>query len=212
MRRLQHGVYGNILRDDLIVLTSSPSATRPPIDDFDQGGEKDWRRIERSDDDLEKAIFNELRQYFDFISRYSTVLSKAGSSLPPKDSTHLATINFSVKGNATIASMEIDRGGRPHKLGAPKDFNSVGFFLHLPKITGYPCGAIVSFSMGGYENLLWNRIVRLRYQDWLKRPVFAFALLNLPAEPLQPLTPMLADTAPTKILIQHWLDKAPADR
>jgi hypothetical protein len=37
-------------------------------------------------------------------------------------------------------------------------------------------------------------------------PVFALALLKLPKEPPQPLTPMLADDAPAKVLIEHRLD------
>ena len=60
--------------------------------------------------------------------------------------------------------------------------------------------------MGGYENLLWNRIVRLRFHNWFDRPVFALALLKLPKEAPLPLTPMLADDAPAKVLIEHRLD------
>ncbi len=181
--------------------------TRPPMDDFydeiQEAGKKDWRIIRRSNDDLEKAIFQELRVYFTHVSRNSTILSPlAQKLLSPQFADH-ASITYHTRGKATIGRLETSRAGRPVSLKAPNDFNSMGFFLHLPRIGVYPCGMVVSFSMGGYENLLWNRIVRLKYDKWLKQPTFACALLNLRAEPTEPLTPKLADDAPVKILIEH---------
>ena len=190
--------FAFLKRGDLVVCT-----TRPPMDDFYQAGKKDWRIIRRSDDHLEKAIFQELRVYFTHVSRNSTILSPAAQKLLPPQFTDLAFISYHTRGKATIGNLVTQRSGREVSLHAPADFNSIGFFLHLPKINGYPSGMVVSFSMGGYENLLWNRIVRLKYDRWLKQPTFACALLNLPAEPTEPLTPKLADHAPVKILIEH---------
>ena len=190
--------FAFLKRGDLVVCT-----TRPPMDDFYQAGKKDWRIIRRSNDDLEKAIFQELRVYFTHVSRKSTILAKAAKSLLPPEYAHFASIKYHTRGKATIGNVVTNRSGLDVPEEAPADFNSIGFFLHLPKINRYPCGMVVSFSMGGYENLLWNRIVRLKYDRWLKQPTFACALLNLPAEPTEPLTPKLADHAPVKILIEH---------
>ena len=142
--RLKAKEFAFLQPGDLVVAT-----TRPPLDDFHEGKEKDWRRIERSNDDLEKAISKNLRRFFKHVSRYSTVLSPETSRLLPSDFSSLASINFHTKGKGTIASIEVTRGGRARNLNAPKDFNTVGFFLHLPQITGYPCGLVASFSMGG---------------------------------------------------------------
>ena len=191
---------------DLVVTT-----TRPPLDDLlgdSQRKEKDrdWRHIDRSDDALEKAIHKDLRRFFTHLSRYGAILTPEMAALLPPEFASMATINFHTKGKGTISSTELSVRGRTRTKSAPKDFNAIGFFVHLEKVTGYPCGLIASFSMGGYENLLWNRIVRLRFHNWFNGPVFALALLKLPKEPSQPLTPMLADDAPAKVLIEHWLD------
>jgi hypothetical protein len=185
---------------DLVVTT-----TRPPLDDVLEKGEKDRRHIDRSEDALEKAIHEDLRRFFNHLSRYGVILSSEMAALLPPEYASLAKINFHTRGKATILNTELTIRGRARTKSAPKGFNAIGIFIHLDKVNGFPCGLIASFSMGGYENLLWNRIVRLRYHQWFERPSFALALLNLPDEPPQPLTPMLADDARAKVLIEHWL-------
>lgn len=198
--------FGFLHPGDLIVIT-----TRPPLSDYlgdpAHGGEdKDKRYVSRSYNHLEQALFGDLSRFFSHVSRYHVELSQETTGLLPEPSKSMAIINFHTKGKATIRSMEIFAGGRTRTVKAPKEFNAVGCFLHLKQITDYPCGAIVSFSMGGYENLLWNRIVRLRFGQWLKKPVFAFVGLSLPEEPPQPLTPQIADKAHARVLIERWLE------
>jgi hypothetical protein len=185
---------------DLVVTT-----TRPPLDDVLEKGDKDRRHIDRSEDALEIAIHQELRRFFNHLSRYGIILSPEMAALLPPEYASLAKINFHTRGKATIRTTELTVRGGTRTKSAPKGFNAIGIFIHLDKVSGFPCGFIASFSMGGYENLLWNRIVRLRYDQWFARPSFALALLNLPDEPPQPLTPMLADDARAKVLIEHWL-------
>lgn len=192
---------------DMIIMT-----TRPPLSDFpgdpgQKNEDKDKRYVSRSHDHLENALFKELEPFFSHVSRYHVVLSDEMKKLLPADSLAMGTLNFHTKGKATIRSMEVFAGGRARTMKAPKEFNAVGCFLHLKQIGGYPCGAVVSFSMGGYENLLWNRIVRLRFGEWLKSPVFAFVGLKVPEEPPQPLTPEIADKAHARVLIERWLEK-----
>ena len=191
---------------DLILMTTRPPLSDYPGDPAHKGEDKDKRYVSRSHDHLENALFKDLESFFSHVSRYSVVLTEETKKLLPVDSQAMAALNFHTKGKATIRSMEIFAGGRTRTVKAPKEFNAVGCFLRLKQITGYPCGAIVSFSMGGYENLLWNRIVRLRFGEWLKKPVFAFVGLNLPEEPPQPLTPEIADKAHARVLIERWLE------
>jgi hypothetical protein len=196
---------------DLVV-----SATRPPRsdylgDDLRDGEGKDRRYIIPSNDHLENAIFKDLDRFFAHVSRYCVELTPEMAGLLPQKFESMSHIKFHTKGKATIHSTMATIGGRVRELKGPKEFNAVGYFLHLGKITGYPCGLVLSFSMGGYENLLWNRIVRLRYSKWFDKPVFGFALLNLPEEPERPLTPELADGATSKVLIEEWLDVNGAD-
>lgn len=199
---------------DLLVMT-----TRPPLSDYlgdpkHAGEDKDKRHIVPSDNHLEKAIFSDLKRFFVYLSRYrveltpemAALLKSEVSKMMPHSPDAMAVIDFHTKGKATIRSTQVMAGGRPRDIRPPPQFNAVGYFLHTRKIPGYPCGMIVSFSMGGYENLLWNRIVRLRHSQWLSTPVFVFALLNLPEEPPQPLTPEIADKVIPKVLIEHWLD------
>lgn len=191
---------------DVIVMT-----TRPPLSDFlgdpeKKNEDKDKRYVSRSHDHLENALFKDLERFFSHVSRYSVLLAEETKKLLPPDWQAMATLNFHTKGKATIRSMEVFAGGRNRTVKAPKEFNAVGCFVNLKQISGYPCGAIVSFSMGGYENLLWNRIVRLRFGEWLKKPVFAFVGLSLPEEPPQPLTPEIADNAHARVLIERWLE------
>ncbi len=128
----------------------------------------------------------------------------------PANFARMASIHFHTTGKGTIASTYVPLKGRDHTHKTTKDdFNAVGYFIHLKQLTGYPCGLIASFSMGGYENLLWNRIVRLRFQHWFDHPIFCFALLKLPQEPPRPLTPALADDAPVEVLIAHRLPAKP---
>ena len=67
----------------------------------------------------------------------------------------------------------------------PKDSEiAIGFFLRTPSIPVYGCGLLACFGMGGWETLIWNRIVRTRYPEWVSRPSFIigqFDLKGLPA-------------------------------
>jgi hypothetical protein len=70
----------------------------------------------------------------------------------------------------------------------------------------YPHSAIVSFRRGGYETLRRNRIVRQRFGDWPKEPVFAFASPNVRGEPPGPLTPEMAERTYARAQIERWLN------
>src|SRR5258708_3227122 len=71
--------------------------------------------------------------------------------------------------------------------------SSIAFFLrtnHVPKLN---CAFIASFGMDGYRTLIWNRIIRNKFPNWLSSPRFVMAELIFkdPVNPipLKPLTP-----------------------
>jgi hypothetical protein len=48
--------------------------------------------------------------------------------------------------------------------------------------------------LAGYTTLIWNRIVRVRYPEWIDRPGFVMAeLIFRKPIPERPLTPEFAD-------------------
>jgi hypothetical protein len=205
--RVGPSAFNFIRSGDLVVLT-----TRPPIDDYlgdarNHHADRDRRLIQRSGHQLEEAIFSSLKpSCFSWVSRYCVELSPEMAGGLPEERRNMANLEFHKYGNGRIQQSSFLGGPHAHYRRVPKPRqHAVGYFAHLPKIKGFPCGLILSFSMGGYENLLWNRIVRLKFKEWLTKPVFAVVELELPEEPSQPLTPELADRAPMSVLLEQWL-------
>jgi hypothetical protein len=64
----------------------------------------------------------------------------------------------------------------------------VASFLHTNHLPSVGCSFVASFGMDGYGTLVWNRIIRQRFSDWLKSPRFTIAELvykkPIPAKPL----------------------------
>ena len=85
-----------------------------------------------------------------------------------------------------------------------KDANiSLGFFLRTNAIPEYGCGLLASFGMGGRETLIWNRIVRTRFPEWVSRNAFIVAEMNLTTIPANPMTLEFVDQIKTEILLEH---------
>ena len=81
--------------------------------------------------------------------------------------------------------------------------NAIGFFLRTPSIPVYGCGLLACFGMGGWETLIWNRIVRTRYSDWVRRPLFVVGQFDLKGLPENPPTLTFADKIKVEILLEH---------
>ena len=60
--------------------------------------------------------------------------------------------------------------------------------------------------MDGRETLIWNRIVRTRFPDWVNRPAFIVAEMNLTRIPETPTTLEFVDQIKVKILLEHRID------
>ena len=72
--------------------------------------------------------------------------------------------------------------------------STVAFLVAVERIGGLTCGLLVSFGMDGYSTLIWNRIVRVRHPEWLRKPGFVMAeLIFKKPIPTKPLTPEFAD-------------------
>ena len=59
--------------------------------------------------------------------------------------------------------------------------------------------------MGGWETLVWNRIVRTRFSDWLRNPVFVVAEMTIGKFPQKSATLDFVDQIKPTILLQHHI-------
>ena len=178
--------------DDLIVLT-----TRPPLDDVKHG---DKRLVRRSRSHLEEQIFAECRKYLRICARSHVQLAESvGARIKKADLVFHSYKSARLKYYKGLADLRVKN--------APKTSDiAIGFFLHTKAIPEYSCGLLASFGMGGRETLIWNRIVRTRYSEWLKRSAFIVAEFNLKTIPTNPVTLDFVDDIKAKILLDHPID------
>ena len=177
--------------DDLLVLT-----TRPPLDDLRYG---DKKHLDESSTHLEEQVFAECRKYLAVCARSHVQLTSAvGADFEGFD------FVFYQHNNARLKYSRRLRGPRSK---TPKDSEiAIGFFLRTPSIPVYGCGLLACFGMGGWETLIWNRIVRTRYSDWVSRPLFVVGQFDLKGLPENPPTLAFADEIKAEILLEHKIN------
>ena len=176
----------------LIVLT-----TRPPLDDVTHG---DKKLLQPSRTHLEKQVFAECRKYFAVSSRSHVQLTPAAGANFEK-----AELVFHQHKSARLKffkRLDEFRG----RCVSKKANISLGFFLRTKAIPEYGSGLLASFGMGSRETLIWNRIVRTRFPEWVNRSAFIVAEMNLNAIPANPMTLEFVDQIKMKILLEHRLD------
>ncbi len=185
---------------DLLVLT-----TRPPMDDQET---QDRKQIPASHNDLEDAIFADLRAYFAHCSRSSVSLSKElvdhycathGTSLKNV----CARFSFRQTHGAHVTSVGTLAEGEFAVPAPSGSYKSVAFFVHLPSIRNYGCRFISSFGISGNDTLAWSRIVATRYPEWLEQPCFVVAEMNITNAPKRPVTLHYVDDIKVDILLKH---------
>jgi hypothetical protein len=178
--------------DDLIVIT-----TRPPLDDEAHG---DKKYLARSFTHLEDQVFLECRKYFEICARSHVKLTPAvGTNL---DKAHL---EFYQHHSARLKSFM--RLSEFRRQKTPEDSEiAICFFLRTPSIPVYGCGLLACFGMGGWETLIWNRIVRTRYPEWVSRSSFIMGQLDLNGLPARPPTMAFADKIKVEILLEHKIN------
>ena len=158
---------------DLVVL-----ATRPPMNDKPD----DKKRLTRSSTYLEQLIFKAIRPYIRSCSRNQVTLNAVGLDCEKADYSFRQYTDARLLEYRSLAP-----GAKFQKVEGDK-YVTIGFFLNLPAIEDFGCGLLASFSMGGIETLIWNRIVRTRYSAWLAKPLFAVYELEIGTLPTQPIT------------------------
>jgi hypothetical protein len=80
---------------------------------------------------------------------------------------------------------------------------AIGFFLRTPSIPVYGCGLLACFGMGGWETLIWNRIVRTRYAEWVNTPLFVVGQFDMKGLPARPHTLDFVDKIKVELLLEH---------
>jgi|ERR1039458_2816778 hypothetical protein len=189
--RLGPDCFRFIKPNDLIVL-----ATRPPIDDRTHG---DKKRMLKSCTHLEEQIFTQCRNYFAICARSHIQLSESVAAKFER-----ADMDFQQHKGARLRSYRPLTGNKRTKISRGTDL-SIGFFLHTRTIPKYGCGLVVSFGMGGWETLVWNRIVRTRFSDWLCNPIFVVAEMTIGKFPQKSATLDFVDQIKPTILLEHHI-------
>jgi len=177
--------------DDLIVLS-----TRPPLDDARHG---DKKQMLESRTHLEQQVFKECRKFLAVCARSHVQLTEEFGAKCEK-----ADFVFHQHKSARLkyykGPEDLKNRGVPKKA----DINIV-FFLRTRSIPHYRCGLLLAFGMGGWETLIWNRVIRTKFPEWLNRPAFIVAELNTGGIPDRPVTLEFADQSKVRILLEHVL-------
>lgn len=186
--------------EDLLMLT-----TRPPLHDDVRPSRK---HVPQSGSRFERRIFDAIGGYLSICSRTHVRLQPglvqgrerrqgAGIHAMGADFTFCQNCDARLRAWTTLAARERARRLRHHS-----DYRSLGWFIHIPQVEGIGCGLIVSFGMGSFENLVWSRIVRTRFDRWFDAPVFAMAEMDLNKVPADPATLHFADDIPVRVLME----------
>ena len=183
--------FQSIKPEDLIVLT-----TRPPLDD---SRHSDKKRVRQSRTHLEGQIFAECRKYLAVCARTHVQLAKSvGANFKKAD------LVFRSYNGARLKYYKPLDEFRPRDV--PKRSNiAIGFFLRTKIVHEYGCGLLASFGIGGRATLIWNRIVRTRFPDWVNRCAFIVAEMHLAGIPKIPVTLEFMEQVKVKILLEHTI-------
>lgn len=191
-KKLGHEHFNFIKPDDLIVLT-----TRPPLDDRLHG---DKKHLDESYTHVEEQVFSEFRKYLAVCARSHVELTPAVG-----EGFERAELIFFQHKSARLKSFKGLKEFRNKK--PPEDSEiAIGFFLRTPSIPVYGSGLIACFGMGGWETLIWNRIVRTRYPEWVNRPSFVIGQFDMKGLPARPPTLTFVDKIKVEILLEHMID------
>ncbi len=172
---------------DMLVLT-----TRPPLHDR-VGIIPPHRKVIRgAKTELEEVLFELLSQYFEYCTRKHLQLTRRGVGCltveNPEKWGHVELYEYS---GAEILKHYVG----PEPVKPPSERHStIAFFLRANQLPRINCDFVASFGMDGYGTLIWNRIIRRRYPEWLASPRFVMAeLIYRKPIPSKPLTAEFVD-------------------
>ncbi len=191
-KKLGREHFNFIKPKDLIVL-----ATRPPLDDRKHG---DKKHLDESSSHLEEQVFAEFRKYLAICARSHVQLTQAvGAKFERADLMFYQHKSARLK---YFKRLDEFRNKKPTKDSE----TAIGFFLRVPAIPVYGCGLLACFGMGGWETLIWNRIVRTRFPKWVNRPSFVIGQFDMRGLPPRPPTLDFVDRIKVEILLEHKID------
>lgn len=173
---------------DMLVLT-----TRPPLHDR-VGIIPPHRKVIRgAKTELEVVLFELLSQYFEYCTRKHVQLTRHGVGClrveQPEKWAHVELYEYS---GAEILMHYV--GPEPVKPASERH-STIAFFLRANRLPKINCDFVASFGMDGYGTLIWNRIIRRRYPEWLAAPRFVMAeLIYKKPIPSKPITPEFVDS------------------
>ena len=187
-----HEPFSFIKPNDLVVLT-----TRPPLDDRRHA---DKKHLQESYTHLEEQVFSKFRKYLAICARSHVQLTPTvGENFDKAD------LVFYQHKSARLKSFKRLDEFRSKKT--PEDSEiAIGFFLRTPSIPVYGCGLIACFGMGGWETLIWNRIVRTWFPDWVNCPSFIIGQFDMKGLPARPPTLNFVDKIKVEILLEHKIN------
>jgi hypothetical protein len=190
-KKLGQEHFNFIKPKDLIVL-----ATRPPLDDRRHG---DKKHLDESYTHLEEQVFAEFRKYLAICARSHVQLTQAiGADFEKADFMFYQHKSARLK---FFKRLDEFRNRKPAKDSE----TAIGFFLRTPAIPVYRCGLLACFGMGGWETLIWNRIVRTRFPKWVNRPSFVIGQFDMRGLPPRPPTLDFVDRIKVEILLEHTI-------
>lgn len=172
---------------DILVLT-----TRPPL--HDQAALIPSRKvIHAAKTELEAVLFAALGEYFEFCTRKHMVLTKRGADClrveQPQKWAHVELYEYC---GAEILKHHVG----PEVLKRLENRrSSIAFFFRANRLPRINCDFVASFGMDGFGTLIWNRIIRTRFPEWLTSPRFVMAeLIYKQPFPDKPITPEFVDS------------------
>jgi hypothetical protein len=164
---------------DLVVLN-----TRPPIDDKRA---RVRRPVRWSYTKLENLIFAALKpRYLDFCARSQVTLPEAIARELKPGFENKADIQFHSSQDSSYLRYSGFEEKVWHKPLKSEKRTSV-YLIQLPAIWSGGPGLLASFGMAGTETLIWNYLLRTRFQEWLDSYQFLIAEVLLQEIPKQPL-------------------------
>ena len=179
---------------DLLVMT-----TRPPLKDQGSMASPHRKIIHAANTKLEAVLFEEFFKYFKWCTRQHVELTEHGAGcLRPAERQkwqHVKLYEYYIQ-NKTYCVAEVQKHfiGPEEKSPDPTHHSSIAFFLRTNRVPGINCDFVASFGMDAYSTLIWNRLIRIRFAEWLVSPRFVVAeLIYKNPLPPRPLTPEFND-------------------
>lgn len=189
---------------DILVLT-----TRPPLNDDPNDHQ---RPVRCSETGLEKKITRKIKKYFEYCSRYEVWLSGSMAEELADENADKAAYKFRLNDSGRVNSRAIYTAHKANSKHSDwldvRNTNTdltVVYFLYAREAWAGGPQLVVSFSMGGPENLIWARILRKNYSDLLDKPIFFMGEMKVGGIPTPYTSLAFSERWPVTKILQYEL-------